>query len=359
MSTDAEGKGRARAAGLRRKTILPGQRREGALTKAQEAERKARLAFRDTEAKLDRIRAVEVDAHKKRKAMAWDLSEEEEKALLPELRGVETGAARAGDWRVLLRWIALGALLVFVVSIGLLVWSGTHGRGPMNRLLGRGQPQEKTLFITVNKDLILGFLDSYYGVESWEDRVPLVRYPERTRRLMEAYYAENPLENRPNSEGMRVGTLWNEDKEYALALIPETITGQHWHYAFEPTANGLLLDWESTVGYSEIGLDELLEERPEGEKLVRVRLDVYQYYNYFYDDPEEWVCFRAEQRGVDRWYYGYIRRDNPGYAVLEQAMKSSDVQVIYPTLKVRVHPQSTSEDQFEIVEVVNRYWLIP
>ncbi|HUF62358.1 MAG TPA: hypothetical protein VMN36_09815 [Verrucomicrobiales bacterium] len=358
MSTDAEGKGRARAAGLRRKTILPGQHRKAALTKAQEAERKARLAFRDTEAKLDRIRGVEVDAHKKRKAMAWDLSEEEEKALEPELRGV-AGEDRAGDRRALVRWIALGALLVFVLSTGLLVWSGIGGRGPMNRLLGPGPAPARTLFMEVNQDLILRFLDSYYGVDSWEERVPLVRYPERTRPLMAAYYAEHPLEERPKAVGMRVGTLWNENREYALALIPETITGQHWHYAFEPTAEGLLLDWESTVGYSEIRLDDLLEERPEGEKLVRVRLDVYHYYNYLYGNPDEWACFRAEQRGVERWFYGYIRRDSPGYALLEQAMKISDVQVIYPTLKVRVNPESTSDDQFEIVEVVNRYWLIP
>ena len=229
----------------------------------------------------------------------------------------------------------------------------------MNRVLGGDGTQARSLFIEVNRDTILKFFDVYYGVDTWEERLPLVRRPEKARPLMAAYYAEHPLEERPSAEGMRIGTLWNEDKEYALAVIPETVTGQHLHYAFEPSADGLLLDWESTVGYSEIGLDELLKERPEGDRLVRVRLDVYHYYNYLYEDPDEWVCFRAEQRGVDQWYYGYIRKDSPGYVALKEAMGNSAAQAIYPTLKVRVNPESKSEDQFEIVEVVNRYWLIP
>ncbi|MEZ5300628.1 MAG: hypothetical protein R3F11_08210 [Verrucomicrobiales bacterium] len=70
-------------------------------------------------------------------------------------------------------------------------------------------------------------------------------------------------------------------------------------------------DWESFVGYGELGWEEMLATRPEEPVLMRVRARLDSYYNFGFADERAWVCLSMEDIDGRHQVFAYTPRNGP------------------------------------------------
>jgi len=112
-------------------------------------------------------------------------------------------------------------------------------------------------------------LRKFFKAGGIPEMLPLVRDAERVRPLMEEYYQRNPLKNRTWK-----GIGWSlpvEEPGYRFAYVQAIFTdGPPVNVVVEETDSGFLVDWESSVQYSEIGWREFMATKPAEPKVFRV-----------------------------------------------------------------------------------------
>ncbi len=116
-----------------------------------------------------------------------------------------------------------------------------------------------------------------------------------------------------------------------------------------------LVDWESWVGYSEMGLDELRRKQPSDDVLIRVAVLQDSYYNYDFGDDSKWTSFRLRFKGRFEDLWGYAETGSPQEAAIvdqfsQQKEKAMRLKIKYPT-------DPRNDDQVLITDVVGEGWI--
>ncbi|HUF62357.1 MAG TPA: hypothetical protein VMN36_09810 [Verrucomicrobiales bacterium] len=371
MAEDPSNKWRrreARRVGMRRRVDVPLRKAETQAFDGRVRGRMRRLAFREKDSPEMRRRDKRPGRlMSKLRARAWDVDVGERNQL--ETVDARRSRAIARSRRPVLRsqpwmrWTLVGASLSMV---GALVAAWLIFARMRQARLEPVEMADLSVLEVVNEERILAFFEDYFARERWEDRLELVRHPEQTRSRMERYYRTRPLERSRVVKLSRMGTLENSGKEFAFAVGTNEL-GETVKASFTMLGADLRLDWESMVGFSDLELDQLVGERPEEPQIVRVRLEKGEYYNYGFDQ-ERFACYRIGTPAADVTCYAYLPRDHRDFAGLEAALENRAVAadgtgiqakgVLYPTLRVRALPDAPDPKQFEIVEVIDHFWLV-
>lgn len=109
----------------------------------------------------------------------------------------------------------------------------------------------------------------FFSADSISKLLPLVRDARRVRPLMESYYATHPLK-----PAAWKGVGWAmpvEEPGYQFAYVQALFEhAPPVHVVVEETDIGFLVDWESSVHYSEVGWKDFQKSRPGEPKTFRL-----------------------------------------------------------------------------------------
>jgi hypothetical protein len=112
--------------------------------------------------------------------------------------------------------------------------------------------------------------------------------------------------------------------------------------ALFPAPDGVKIDWESWVGWSEMPWADFIQTRPSDAKLFRVMLAPVDYYNFNFTDDRKWRSYRLISPDGEHALYGYVELNS----VLDGRLRPSpDKKQIPLTLSLRYPPDSDSPNQ--------------
>ena len=216
---------------------------------------------------------------------------------------------------------------------------------------GNGQPTKRSdASILVEAESIA---KDFLNARTIEELLPLVRNPDRARPRMEREYPANIVPATGMAEfnpgkvlmhlnpGVEVNVRTRSFEVRPLALVE--------------TPDGLRVDWESWVEWSDMPWTEFLDTKPTVPQAFRVVAKKVEYYNFEFSNDSKWRSFRLESRKGDQTMYGYVERGSELEARIQIPPEKKKAQLI---LKVRfpVGAPITS-NQVLIEDVVQDGWL--
>jgi hypothetical protein len=124
--------------------------------------------------------------------------------------------------------------------------------------------------------------------------------------------------------------------------------------AFSETPEGIKIDWESWVGWSDMPWASFLESNPATDQVFRLFLSPIDYYNFGFSDDRKWQSYRLESPAGAHSLFGYAERDSLLNARLrpESATKKSAL-----TLSLKFPETGTSRNQVLIGGIVAEDWI--
>lgn len=212
-------------------------------------------------------------------------------------------------------------------------------------VLERGEAE----FLKLAEPLARRFLSA----ERVEDMLPLVRDPEGVSRKIRAYYPEGVVEPVGISKFNSTEQIGYRDN---VAVVGVRTAGfELKQLIFVDGEDGLKIDWESWVGWSEMPWDEIFGKKPGQPVLVRVFLRSVDYYNFDFVDETKWRSYILTTPDGEGLLYGYAETDS----LLAQRLRPADSGAeVAMTLKIRFPEGSRAANQVVIEECVADSWLV-
>ncbi len=185
--------------------------------------------------------------------------------------------------------------------------------------------------------------------------LPIVRDARRVRPLMEEYYQRNPIKQR-----FWRGISWImpiDEPGFRFAFVEVMFDNSlPLHVVVEETSAGFLLDWESSVQYSEMGWQEFLVERPDQPKMFRV---IASKPEGTPDEPADDQISVLQIRHPHEPGAINARFDvkNPRFASLIKQMKLNHWKDVPVTLNIYFPATNAVSNELQISGVVGKGWL--
>lgn len=196
---------------------------------------------------------------------------------------------------------------------------------------------------------------AFLTAESVEELLDHVRGSEKREERIREYYrrhAYSPVEPRkvaPDGRIIKTGNLW------ALNIVLPDFSRRP--IAVEQVDAGYKVDWESWVGYSEMGWDEFRSGRPTEPKLFRVLSSKADYFNYQFADDEKWRCFRLESPDRKHTLYGYVARYSDAASELTSPENKKASATAF-VLSLRFPENPATDNQVLIDKVLQSGWVL-
>lgn len=185
-----------------------------------------------------------------------------------------------------------------------------------------------------------------------EDLLPLVRNPGVAEAKMRVHYPDGKIdapgmaEFNPETRTTHLGNLTT------LRVRPRGLDDQI--LAFFETPEGIKIDWESWVGWSDMPWAKFLEAKPTTGQVFRLFLSPVDYYNFGFSDDRKWQSYRLESPDGEHSLYGYAERESLLNARLRPA---SETKKSAMTLFLKFPETGTSRNQVVIGGIVAEDWI--
>lgn len=163
-------------------------------------------------------------------------------------------------------------------------------------------------------------VEAYFGAANMYELLPLVRFPDRVRPLMEDYYRKNGRRKTTFHyfEGIWPIPYGRKSFVHVKVALKE---GGYYHLFLEELADGTFrVDWESDVYYQPMAWGEYVSKRPMKPMDMRVRVAPDHFYGFAFRDQEKYQCYRLTALGSDRFLFGYVERGTELARKLESVM---------------------------------------
>jgi hypothetical protein len=196
--------------------------------------------------------------------------------------------------------------------------------------------------------------EAFLTATSIEQILPLVRDRERVRPHILARYPDGKIEPGGLYKFNVAGQVTYKDSFAAVSV--QTGDFQRKQLAFVDSAEGLKIDWESWVGWSELPWDKLIESRPTRPVVVRAILKWMDYYNFGFTDESKWRSYHIVSPDGEHTLYGYAERNS----LLDQRLRPPEQKAsVAVTLKIRFPEEGENRNQALIVEYLSDGWVLP
>jgi hypothetical protein len=143
-----------------------------------------------------------------------------------------------------------------------------------------------------------------------------------------------------------------KDKLYSIPVV--TRDQETKSLAFVDTPEGLKIDWESWVGWSEVSWEEFRSTKPVAGHVFRVVLSPVDYYNFDFTDDRKWQSYRLESPDKEHAVYGYVEK---GSLLDGQVHLDGDKKNVLMMLSLKFPPDARSDSQVEIERFVCEGWV--
>jgi hypothetical protein len=198
----------------------------------------------------------------------------------------------------------------------------------------------------------------YLAAETVDEKLRYVRHRERVQPLMEAYYAEQPMEPR----GFRIVTAFypvGVDNDSFLYMQVRGEDGTLIPLLVEHLGRDeVLVDWETDVAYQPMLLATFLEQRLTEPVAFRVFAKLDTFYAYEFADPERYQCLMLTERDSETYLFGYVERGSEAHRKLMETLGDDPKSREPFLLKLRFLPDSRATRSVVIEEVVAKRWAL-
>jgi hypothetical protein len=185
-----------------------------------------------------------------------------------------------------------------------------------------------------------------------EELLPLVRNPGVAEGRMRAFYPGGKIEAAGLSLFNSSGAVLIVRKNISIGVTTRDF--QPKSLAFIDTPEGLKVDWESWVGWSDISWESFLSSRPVTGHVFRVTLSPVEYYNFGFTDDSKWQSYRLESSDKEHSLYGYVEK---GSVLDHRIHPNSEVKSVALMLSLKFPAGATSSSQVEIEGFVGEGWV--
>lgn len=196
--------------------------------------------------------------------------------------------------------------------------------------------------------------EKFLAATSVDQILPLVRDSEKMRAKIYAYYPDGKIEATAISKFNVSGQVSYKDSFAAVSILTTDFEGVQ--LAFFDGKDGLKIDWESWVGWSEMPWEQIIESKPQRPILIRAKLRTVDYYNFDFADDSKWRAYQLSSPDGAHTLYGYIERNSLLDERLRPSEKSTSAAV---TLKIRFPEGKENRDQVVIHDMVSDGWVLP
>lgn len=210
--------------------------------------------------------------------------------------------------------------------------------------------EKNTTFLTEAEELARKFLSA----QSVEELRPLVRNPDTTiPRIMKLH---------PDGKVDMGGLLkFNPDDEYIESgkFISFTVRTKNYDVGtmvFAETDDEIRVDWESWVGWCEMGWEEFMATKPTTGTLFRVKLKNTNYYNFNFSDDNKWKSYTLHSHDEKYRIYGYVEL---GSITEDDIPTSTEADDRFFILSLKFPENSQSNNQVIIERVIASGWIAP
>lgn len=187
---------------------------------------------------------------------------------------------------------------------------------------------------------------------SVDEMLPAVRNPEVTEARMRSFYPEGRIVASGLSQFNSGNGASTRGKFHSFPVITGAQVEKP--LAFVTTPQGLKIDWESWVGWSEVPWHDFLSEKPAASRVFRAVLSPVDYYNFAFSDETKWQSYRIESPDREHSVYGYVEKNSP--LDLNLRPNAGETAVLM-TLALKFPPDSKSNTQVEIERLVCEGWV--
>ncbi len=196
--------------------------------------------------------------------------------------------------------------------------------------------------------------ETFLAATSFDQILPLVRNGEEMRSKIFDHYPNGKIKATVFTKFNATGQVSYKDSFAAVTIL--TADFERRQLAFVDGKDGLKIDWESWVGWSEMPWDKLLESRPDQPIMIRTMLRAVDYYNFGFTDDSKWRSYLLTSPDGAHTLYGYIERNS----LLDQRLRPGEQNTsLAVTLKIRFPEDGEGRNQALIDEYVADGWVIP
>ena len=220
------------------------------------------------------------------------------------------------------------------------------------QLINRGGIQD----IDSKKPAIAAIVREFFESKSITEALPLVRDSRRVRPLMEEYYSRNDFVKRQwKTMGWAMPV---EEQGYRFAYVQALFEDSPpVHIVVEESDSGFLVDWESSVHYSELSWSDFQAKKPKDPKLFRLLASKPEEAEKMGEDEKQ-TTLKLKHPQEDGVIYAQFTTNDPKFRPLLEQLdlcKWKDVPLIlrlcYPG------PSASGSSNAEIASVEGKGWL--
>lgn len=264
---------------------------------------------------------------------------------------------KSGRWQT--RLLLLGGLsLLLLVAAGMLVstQSGNQATTAGPEAVKPSAPVAPPTVVERSEASYLAEIEpiarKFMQATTVSEILPLVRNPAVAEPRMRQFYPDGKIAAPGISEFNTTGVLSTQGK--ILALGVRTRDREEKAFALIETPQGLKVDWESWVNWSEMPWSQFIATRPAVGHVYRVILSPVVYYNFDYSNDTKWKSYSLELPDHEHAIFGYVERGSEVDKLIhpDPEAKSSSLM-----LSLKFSPHSTSKNQVEIECLANEGWV--
>jgi hypothetical protein len=258
-----------------------------------------------------------------------------------------------------MRWMLMGGGVLFTLCLGgLIVSLYTHPLTPPARAEVtapvvaprevRASERSDVSILSETQPLARKFLEA----KTIDGLLPCVRNHEVVESRIRSFYPEGKISAPGMAKFNTTGVLTRKDSFIAISVR----TGDHEEkqLAFVETTQGLRIDWDAWVGWSEVSWADFILTKSTKPSTFRLTLTKVDYYNFGYLDDTKWRSYRLESPDGEHSLYGYVER---GSALDRQIQIDADTASLPMMLSLKFPPDSKAKDQVDITGVIAEGWV--
>jgi hypothetical protein len=185
-----------------------------------------------------------------------------------------------------------------------------------------------------------------------EELLPLVRDRDKVEPKIRKFYPDGKVPAPGMSGFNATGNIAYRSKLASVSV--RTREFELKQIAFIRMADGLKVDWESYVGWSEMSWAEFLTKKPTQPVLFRASLKAVEYYNFSFSDDRVWSSFQFRSADGESVVYGYAKKDSALSARLQPNDPKGTSLV---TVRLKFLPGEASKNQVVIDSFVADGWV--
>ncbi|RYD22947.1 MAG: hypothetical protein EOP88_06090 [Verrucomicrobiaceae bacterium] len=185
-----------------------------------------------------------------------------------------------------------------------------------------------------------------------EEMLPLVRDPATAEKRMRDFYQKDGVQPPGLSRFNPDGGFSVKGKLVSVNVVTRDFDTKA--MAFAETLQGLKIDWESWVGWSEMPWEDFRSKKPAEGYVFRVNLSPVVYYNFGFADESKWKSYRIESPDKEHSVYGYVEKGS----MLEERLRfDADTKKKTLTLSLKFPTGAEKDNQVVIDRFVNEGWV--